>query len=87
MSLPWALLSWMAGVCVLSMRMLLGFIGMYRWQQHRESLPEHLLPSIAKLAHRLGLRNFDRVFISPLAQQPVEKARSTKTGPFPAYLR
>ena len=68
-SMPWVLLIWMVGVVILSVRLLMGFIGVYRWRHHLESLPERLAQRIASLSEGLGMRGFSRVFISPSVLQ------------------
>jgi len=68
-SLPWAIAGWMIGVVALSMRLLLGFVGVYRWRRHLEPLPEDLCQRVASLSERLGMQNFSPVFISPSALQ------------------
>ena len=68
-TLPWLLVIWMVGVIVLSMRLLMGFIGVHRWRHHLEPLPERLVQCIASLSEELGMRGFSRVFISPSVLQ------------------
>lgn len=68
-SLPWAIAGWMIGVVALSMRLLLGFVGVCRWLRHLEPLPEGLVQRVASLSERLGMQNFSPVFISPSALQ------------------
>ncbi|MHC4695101.1 MAG: M56 family metallopeptidase, partial [Planctomycetota bacterium] len=68
-SMPWVLVIWMAGVAVLSVRLLMGFVGVYRWRHHLEPLPERLVQRIASLSEGLGMRGFSRVFISPTVLQ------------------
>ena len=68
-TLPWLLVIWMVGVIVLSMRLLMGFIGVHRWRHHLETLPERLVQRIASLSDELGMRGFSRVFISPSVLQ------------------
>ncbi len=68
-TLPWLLVIWMVGVIVLSMRLLMGFIGVHRWRHHLEPLPERLGQRIASLSEELGMRGFSRVFISPSVLQ------------------
>ncbi len=68
-TLPWLLVIWMVGVIVLSMRLLMGFIGVHRWRHHLEPLPERLVQRIASLSEELGMRGFSRVFISPSVLQ------------------
>lgn len=68
-SLPWAIVGWMIGVVALSMRLLLGFVGVCRWRRHLEPLPEDLCQRVASLSERLGMQNFSPVFISPSALQ------------------
>ncbi len=68
-SMPWVLVIWMAGVAVLSVRLLIGFVGVYRWRHHLEPLPERLAQRIASLSEGLGMRGFSRVFISPTVLQ------------------
>ncbi len=68
-TLPWLLVIWIIGVIVLSMRLLMGFIGVYLWRCHLEPLPERLVQRIASLSEELGMRGFLRVFISPSVLQ------------------
>ncbi|HUS72214.1 MAG TPA: M56 family metallopeptidase [Sedimentisphaerales bacterium] len=68
-SMPWILVIWMVGVVVLSVRLLMGFVGVYRWRHHLEPLPERLVQRIASLSERLGMRGFSGVFISPTVLQ------------------
>ena len=68
-SMPWALVIWMVGVVVLSMRLLMGFVGVYRWRHHLEPLPERLVQRIVSLSEGLGMRGFSGVFISPTVLQ------------------
>ncbi len=68
-SMPWVLVIWMVGVIVLSGRLLMGFVGVYRWRHHLKPLPQRLAQRIASLIERLGMRQFSRVFISPAVLQ------------------
>ena len=68
-SMPWILVIWMVGVVVLSVRLLMGFVGVYRWRHHLEPLPERLVQRIVSLSERLGMHSFSRVFISPTVLQ------------------
>lgn len=68
-SMPWVLVIWMVGVIVLSVRLLMGFVGVYRWRHHLEPLPERLVQRIVSLSERLRMRGFSRVFISPTVLQ------------------
>ena len=68
-SMPWVLVIWMVGVIVLSVRLLMGFVGVYRWRHHLEPLPERLAQRIASLSEGLGMRGFSGVFISPTVLQ------------------
>jgi len=70
-SLPWALVGWMAGVLILSVRLLLGFVGVRRWRRHLEPLPEELNARVALLSERLGLPGFSRIFTSHSALEVV----------------
>jgi len=67
--MPWVLVIWMVGVIVLSVRLLMGFVGVYRWRHHLQPLPERLVQRIASLSERLGMRGFSQVFISPTVLQ------------------
>jgi beta-lactamase regulating signal transducer with metallopeptidase domain len=69
--LPWGVLGWFAGVVVLSVRLLLGFVGMHRWRRRIEQLPKHLRERVAVLSSRLGMNSFSRVFVSPAALEAV----------------
>jgi len=70
-SLPWALACWVIGVLVLSVRLLLGFIGVYRWRRRLDPLPQVLRQRVGSLSERLGMPDFSRVFISPSALQAI----------------
>ena len=70
-SLPWALLCWMGGVLILSVRLLLGFIGVRRWRRDIEPLPDGLNARVALLSERLGMAGFSRVFTSHSALEAV----------------
>ncbi len=63
-SLPWLLVVWIMGVLILSVRLLMGYVGVYRWRRHLEPLPEKLRQCVDSLNERLGIRGFSRVFIS-----------------------
>ena len=64
-SLPWLLSIWVVVVIILSMRLLMGYIGIYRWCRHLEPLPENLTQHIARISQKLGIPGFSRIFISP----------------------
>ncbi len=70
-SLPWALVGWIGGVLILSVRLLLGFLGVYRWRRRAEPLAEDLQTRISRLSERLGLPGFRRVFTSRQAREVV----------------
>ncbi|MCL5282143.1 MAG: M56 family metallopeptidase [Planctomycetes bacterium] len=70
-SLPWALVGWMNGVLILSVRLLLGFLGSRRWRCDLEPLTDDLNARVARLSDRLGLRGFSRVFVSRWAREVV----------------
>lgn len=69
-SLPWALACWMAGVLILSVRLLLGSVGLCRWRRNLEPLPNELKSRAALLAERLGLSRLCRIFMSRHAREP-----------------
>jgi len=69
MVLPWALLVWIIGVLVLSVRLLLGFIGIHRFKRDLEPMPHAMKSRIALLCEKLGLSEFSRVFKSPYVTQ------------------
>ncbi len=64
-SLPWLLSIWIVGVIILSMRLLMGYIGIYRWCRKLEPLPENLAQRITRISQKLGMPGFSRIFISP----------------------
>ncbi len=68
-SMPWILVIWVLGVIVLSGRLVMGFVGVYRWRHHLEPLPERLAQRLTSLSEGLGMRRFSRVFISPCVLQ------------------
>ena len=67
--LPRAVGLWMVGVFVLSVRLLLGFVGVWRCRRDLRPLPEELIGRVAQLSAGLGLPRFSRVFISPAVLQ------------------
>ncbi len=69
MSLPWLLVIWMVGVLILSVRLVIGFFGVYRWCHHLEQPPEWLRQGIVSLSEGLGMQGFSRVFVSPAVLQ------------------
>ena len=69
MLLPWLLVIWMVVVFILSVRLVVGFVGVYRWRRHIEPLPEKLGQRIVSLSERLGMQGFSHVFISPAILQ------------------
>jgi len=70
-SLPWAISAWLVGVFLLSIRLLMGFVGVHRWRRRLEPLPDNLAQRVTLLAERLGLRSIALVLISPSAVQAV----------------
>ncbi len=70
-SLPWALVAWMGGVLILSVRLILGFLGVRRWRRGLEPLGEDLAARIVGLSERMGLPGFTRVFTSRHAREAV----------------
>ncbi|HNS19545.1 MAG TPA: M56 family metallopeptidase [Sedimentisphaerales bacterium] len=70
-SLPWAMLGWMGGVLILSVRLLLGFLGLRQWRRNAEPLTRELTARIGMLTRRLGMPGFSRVFISQRAMEAV----------------
>jgi len=67
--IPSALAVWSTGVLVLSIRLLLGLIGVCRWRRNLQPLPGALSERVGLLCERLGMENFSRVFKSPSAIQ------------------
>jgi beta-lactamase regulating signal transducer with metallopeptidase domain len=70
-TLPWTLAGWMSGVLILSVRLLLGFLGIRRWRRNLEPLADDLRTRVALLSERLGLPGFSRVFVSRRAMEVV----------------
>jgi beta-lactamase regulating signal transducer with metallopeptidase domain len=69
MSIPSALAAWSTGVLVLSIRLILGLMGAWRWRRNLEPLPAALAGRVGLLCERLGIPDFSRVFVSPSAIQ------------------
>jgi len=67
--LSWAVAFWMLGVAILSVRLLLGFVGLWRWRRDLQLLPDEFRGRIARLSQKLNLPQFSRVFISPAVTQ------------------
>ena len=70
-SLPWVLMGWMGGVLILSVRLLLGFVGVRRWRRNLEPLTNGLDARVGLLSERLGMPGFSRVFVSRRALEVV----------------
>jgi len=70
-SLPWVLMGWMGGVLILSVRLLLGFVGVRRWRRDLEPLTNGLEARVGLLSERLGMPGFSRVFVSRRALEVV----------------
>ena len=64
LSLPWILITWLFGVTVMSLRLLMGCMGVQRWRQDLEPLPDGLAQRIAPLARRFGMKDFAAVFVT-----------------------
>ncbi|MCH8218737.1 MAG: M48 family metalloprotease [Planctomycetes bacterium] len=64
LSLPWILITWLVGVGLMSVRLLMGCMGVHRWRQNLEPLPDSLATRIAPLARRLGMKDFAAVFMT-----------------------
>src|SRR5262249_58972043 len=60
----WLVSLWLAGVCLLSLRLLLGAAGLWRLRRGLEPLPAALAERAAQLADRLGLRRLPRIAVS-----------------------
>ena len=69
LSLPWILITWLVGVGLMSVRLLMGCMGVRRWRQGLEPLPDSLAQRIAPLARRLGMKDFAAVFVTRSAIQ------------------
>ncbi len=68
-ALPWTVTAWLVGVAVLSLRLLLGLVGVQRWRRRLVPLPEGLQGRVAGLSERLGMRRRVGVFVSLRALQ------------------
>src|SRR3972149_6131324 len=58
-SLPWVLMGWMGGVLILSVRLLLGFVGVRQWRRNLEPLTNGL-----DLRHLAGLTGLQFLSLS-----------------------
>ncbi|MFC1783201.1 M56 family metallopeptidase, partial [Planctomycetota bacterium] len=67
--LPWAIAVWLAGVFTLSLRLLLGFVGICRWRRKLEAPSANLQERIKCLCQKLGMSKLSRVYISPKVLQ------------------
>jgi beta-lactamase regulating signal transducer with metallopeptidase domain len=63
-AIPWCLVCWVAGVLILSTRLLLGHYQTRVWRSHASPLPEDLLMRTQQLAGRFGFKKFKAVFCS-----------------------
>ena len=70
-SMPWWVAMWVAGVSVLSIRLLMGVLGLRRWRREREQLPLAVGGRVTELAERMGLGRFQAVFGSRRVKQAV----------------
>ncbi len=53
---PWIIGVWLCGVGVLSLRLLLGAIGIWRWRRAVEVLPDTIAPTIERLCATLSMQ-------------------------------
>lgn len=51
----WIIGAWLSGVGLLSLRLLCGAIGLWRWRRAAESVPEWLLPIVARLCESMSM--------------------------------
>jgi len=70
-SLLWVLMGRMGGVLILSVRLLLGFVGVRRCHRNLEPLTDGLEAKVGLLSERLGMPGFFRVFVSCRALEVV----------------
>ncbi len=53
---PWIIGVWLCGVGVLSLRLLLGAVGIWRWRRAIEVLPDSIAPTIERLCAALAMQ-------------------------------
>ncbi len=68
---PYLLDGWLGGVCLLSLRLLLGMVGVQRLRLSRMAVPETLIASANRMGSRLALRSIPRVFASEKVREAV----------------
>ncbi len=68
---PYLLVGWLGGVCLLSLRLLLGMVGVQRLRFTRLAVPEALIASANRMGRRLALRRIPRVFASEKVREAV----------------
>ncbi len=68
---PYLLVGWLGGVCLLSLRLLLGMVGVQRLRFSRMAVPETLIASANRIGSRLALRSIPRVFASDKVREAV----------------
>lgn len=52
---PWIIRGWLTGVVLLSLRLLLGAVGLWRWRRATETLPDTLAPVVAQLCKAMQM--------------------------------
>ncbi|MGE5612410.1 MAG: hypothetical protein ACM359_24395 [Bacillota bacterium] len=70
-AMSWVVGMWVVGVVVLSLRLLAGVLGVWRWRRQVELLPEQVAGRAKELARRLGLEGFARVYGSRCVREPL----------------
>jgi beta-lactamase regulating signal transducer with metallopeptidase domain len=68
---PYLLTGWMAGVLLLSVRLLAGLAGTARLRRSREPIPGHLAGLTGRLARKLGLKSEPGVFCSRRVREAI----------------
>jgi beta-lactamase regulating signal transducer with metallopeptidase domain len=68
---PYLLFGWMAGVFVLSLRLLMSVIGMQGMKQDRYAVSAELLSRVRSLAANLGFRSVPRIYVTRRIQEAV----------------
>jgi ankyrin repeat protein/beta-lactamase regulating signal transducer with metallopeptidase domain len=70
-AIPWLTAAWLIGVLILSIRLLLGMLGVYRWRRRIEPLPETIRSRIAYISARLQIKAIVPIFASRFARLPI----------------
>ena len=66
---PFIILAWLAGVCLLSIRLAMSYRGVRRLQQRLAPLPQRIVSRARRLAEQLGFQNLPAIYCSDTVRE------------------